>query len=66
MSVMTTFLGLLPILIGLGAGSDVMKRIAAPMAGGIFTSMIMELTVYPAIFYIWKKRELKLIDKPNN
>jgi Cu(I)/Ag(I) efflux system membrane protein CusA/SilA len=59
MTVMTTFLGLLPILIGMGAGSDVMKRIAAPMAGGIFTSMILELTVYPAIFYVWKKRELK-------
>ncbi|MBU1101317.1 MAG: CusA/CzcA family heavy metal efflux RND transporter [Bacteroidetes bacterium] len=58
MTVMTTFLGLLPIIIGLGAGSDVMKRIAAPMVGGIFTSMIMELTVYPAIFYLIKKREL--------
>ncbi len=59
MTVMTTFLGLLPILIGLGIGSDVMKRIAAPMVGGIFTSMIMELTVYPAIFFALKKRELK-------
>ncbi|MFC2084461.1 efflux RND transporter permease subunit, partial [Bacteroidota bacterium] len=58
MTVMTTFLGLLPIVIGMGTGSDVMKRIAAPMVGGIFTSMLMELTVYPAIFYIWKKREL--------
>jgi Cu(I)/Ag(I) efflux system membrane protein CusA/SilA len=35
-----------------------MKRIAAPMAGGIFTSMLMELTVYPAIYFIWKKREI--------
>ena len=59
MTVMTTMLGLLPILIGLGAGSDVMKRIAAPMVGGILTSMIMELTVYPAIFYTIKKREVK-------
>ena len=59
MTVMTTMLGLLPILIGLGAGSDVMKRIAAPMVGGILTSMIMELTVYPAIFYSIKRRELK-------
>ena len=59
MTVMTTMLGLLPILIGLGAGSDVMKRIAAPMVGGIFTSMIMELTVYPAIFYTIKRREVK-------
>jgi Cu(I)/Ag(I) efflux system membrane protein CusA/SilA len=59
MTVMTTLLGLLPIVIGLGTGSDVMKRIAAPMVGGILTSMIMELTVYPAIFYTIKKRELK-------
>ncbi|MCF8259305.1 MAG: CusA/CzcA family heavy metal efflux RND transporter [Melioribacteraceae bacterium] len=63
MTVMTTFLGLLPILIGVGAGSDVMKRIAAPMVGGIFTSMIMELTVYPAIFFVLKKRELVKIAK---
>lgn len=59
MTVMTTMLGLLPILIGLGAGSDVMKRIAAPMVGGILTSFIMELTVYPAIFYTVKRREVK-------
>ncbi|MFZ2322883.1 MAG: CusA/CzcA family heavy metal efflux RND transporter [Ignavibacteriaceae bacterium] len=59
MTVMTTMLGLLPILIGLGTGSDVMKRIAAPMVGGILTSMIMELTVYPAIFYTIKRREVK-------
>ena len=59
MTVMTTMLGLLPILIGLGAGSDVMKRIAAPMVGGILTSMIMELTVYPAIYYAIKRREVR-------
>ncbi|MCK9280901.1 MAG: CusA/CzcA family heavy metal efflux RND transporter [Melioribacteraceae bacterium] len=59
MTVMTTLLGLLPIVIGLGTGSDVMKRIAAPMVGGIITSMIMELTVYPAIYFTIKKRELK-------
>jgi Cu(I)/Ag(I) efflux system membrane protein CusA/SilA len=53
-------------LIGLGAGSDVMKRIAAPMVGGILTSMIMELTVYPAIFYTIKKREVKKMLEENN
>ena len=58
MTVMTTMLGLMPILIGTGIGADVMKRIAAPMVGGIMTSFIMELTVYPAIYYIWKKRQL--------
>jgi len=66
MTVMTTMLGLLPILIGLGAGSDVMKRIAAPMVGGILTSMIMELTVYPAIFYAIKRREVKKLLEENN
>jgi len=66
MTVMTTLLGLLPIVIGLGTGSDVMKRIAAPMVGGILTSMIMELTVYPAIFYTIKKRELRRMNLENN
>lgn len=67
MTVMTTMLGLLPILIGLGTGSDVMKRIAAPMVGGILTSMIMELTVYPAIFYTIKRREVKkMLTSENN
>ncbi len=59
MTVMVLFFGLLPILIGHGSGGDVMKRIAAPMAGGIFTSLIMELTIFPAIFYLLKRRELK-------
>ena len=59
MTVLVLFFGLLPILIGHGAGSDVMKRIAAPMAGGIFTSMVMELTIFPAIYYIIKKRKIK-------
>lgn len=66
MTVMTTLLGLLPIVIGLGTGSDVMKRIAAPMVGGIITSMIMELTVYPAIFYTIKRREVNKMLKENN
>lgn len=65
MTVMTTLLGLLPIVIGLGTGSDVMKRIAAPMVGGIITSMIMELTVYPAIFYSLKRREVKKLLEEN-
>jgi len=41
-----------------GAGSDVMKRIAAPMVGGLFTSFLMELLVYPAIYYLWRERKL--------
>lgn len=59
MTVLVLFFGLLPILIGYGAGNDVMKRIAAPLAGGIFTSLIMELTIFPAVFYILKRKELK-------
>ncbi len=59
MTVMVLFFGLLPILIGHGSGGDVMKRIAAPMAGGIFTSLVMELTIFPAIFYLLKRREMK-------
>jgi Cu(I)/Ag(I) efflux system membrane protein CusA/SilA len=54
MTVATTFLGLVPILWAVGTGSDVMKRIAAPMIGGIFTSFLLELLVYPAIYQIWK------------
>jgi len=66
MTVMTTLLGLMPIIIGMGTGSDVMKRIAAPMVGGIITSLIMELTLFPAIFYAIKKRELIKMLKSNN
>jgi Cu(I)/Ag(I) efflux system membrane protein CusA/SilA len=54
MTVATTFLGLVPILWAIGTGSDVMKRIAAPMIGGIFTSFVLELVVYPAVYQIWK------------
>jgi Cu(I)/Ag(I) efflux system membrane protein CusA/SilA len=52
--------GLLPILWSHGAGADVMKRIATPMIGGVVTSTIMELAVYPAIFFIWRSRRLKV------
>jgi copper/silver efflux system protein len=58
MMVMTTMIGLVPILWSAGTGADLMKRIAAPMVGGLVTSFVLELTVYPAIFAIWKKREL--------
>ncbi len=54
MTVATTFLGLVPIMWATGTGADVMKRIAAPMVGGIFTSFLLELLVYPAIYEIWK------------
>jgi Cu(I)/Ag(I) efflux system membrane protein CusA/SilA len=51
--------GLLPILWSHGAGADVMKRIATPMIGGVVTSTVMELAVYPAIFFLWRSRRLK-------
>ncbi len=54
MTVAVMFMGLVPIMWSTGAGSDVMKRIAAPMIGGIFTSFIMELLVYPAIYEVWR------------
>jgi Cu(I)/Ag(I) efflux system membrane protein CusA/SilA len=54
MTVATMFMGLAPIMWSVGTGADVMKRIAAPMLGGIFTSFILELVVYPAIYEVWK------------
>jgi Cu(I)/Ag(I) efflux system membrane protein CusA/SilA len=56
MTVTAAFVGLLPIMWSLGAGSDVMKRIAAPMVGGLVTSFVLELLVYPAIYAVWKWR----------
>jgi Cu(I)/Ag(I) efflux system membrane protein CusA/SilA len=54
MTVAVDFIGLVPVMWATGTGSDVMKRIAAPMVAGMFTSFIMELVVYPAIYAIWK------------
>ena len=59
MTFATTCIGLVPILWATGTGSDVMKRIAAPMVGGIFTSFALELLVYPAIYEIWKSRRIR-------
>jgi Cu(I)/Ag(I) efflux system membrane protein CusA/SilA len=54
MTVACMFMGLVPIMWSTGSGADVMKRIAAPMIGGIFTSFVLELMVYPAIYEVWK------------
>jgi len=54
MTVMAAFMGLLPIMWSTGAGADMMKRVAAPMVGGLATSFLLELLVYPAIYFIWK------------
>jgi copper/silver efflux system protein len=53
MTAATMFVGLVPIMWSTGTGSDVMKRIAAPMIGGIVTSFLLELVVYPALYEIW-------------
>jgi Cu(I)/Ag(I) efflux system membrane protein CusA/SilA len=56
--------GLAPILWSHGAGADVMKRIATPMVGGVITSTLMELLVYPAIFFIWRSRAIRNTQSP--
>jgi Cu(I)/Ag(I) efflux system membrane protein CusA/SilA len=58
MTVATILVGLLPVLWSTGTGADVMKRIAAPMVGGVITSGLLELVVYPALYLIWKGRTL--------
>ncbi|MEI7941955.1 MAG: CusA/CzcA family heavy metal efflux RND transporter [Candidatus Riflemargulisbacteria bacterium] len=60
MTVTTAFIGLMPIMLARSSdvGADVTKRIAAPMVGGLLTSFLMELLVYPAIYYLWKAKEL--------
>ncbi|HZI58764.1 MAG TPA: efflux RND transporter permease subunit, partial [Verrucomicrobiae bacterium] len=54
MTVAAAFLGLVPLMWATGTGSDVMKRIAAPMIGGVITSFLLELLVYPAVYQIWR------------
>ena len=58
MTVLTTMTGLLPIMWSTGTGADLMRRIAAPMVGGLATSFLLELTVYPAVFALWKTRAM--------
>lgn len=60
MTFATTCIGLFPIMWATGIGSDLMKRIASPMVGGIFASFLLELLVYPAIYEIWRSRTLDL------
>jgi Cu(I)/Ag(I) efflux system membrane protein CusA/SilA len=60
MTVLAAFFGLLPIMWSIGAGADVMKRIAAPMVGGLATSFVLELLVYPAVYLLWKGRGVPL------
>ena len=59
MTVAVILAGLVPIMFSHGTGADVMKRIAAPMVGGVITSTILELVIYPAIYMLWKGREFR-------
>lgn len=61
MTVAALFMGLIPIMWSVGAGADVMKRIAAPMIGGLVTSFALELLIYPVVFFIWKGMSLGYI-----
>ena len=56
MTVSCAFIGLLPVMWSAGTGADMMKRVAAPLMGGLFTSFILELLVYPPVYAIWKWR----------
>ena len=58
MTVVSTMVGLLPIMWGHGAGAQTMKRIAAPMVGGMVSSTILTLVVIPAIYALWKEWEM--------
>lgn len=60
MTVISTFSGLLPILWATGAGADTMRRLAVPMIGGLGTSFILELLIYPILFYLIKRRSVKV------
>lgn len=60
MTVSALFMGLIPIMWSTGAGADVMKRIAAPMIGGLASSFLLELLIYPVLYFEWRSREMKI------
>lgn len=59
MTVAAAFMGLMPIMFSTSAGADMMKRIAAPMIGGLITSFLLELLIYPPIYKLWKRKEVQ-------
>jgi Cu(I)/Ag(I) efflux system membrane protein CusA/SilA len=65
MAVMAILMGLFPIMWSHGAGADVMKRIATPMVGGVITSFILDLLIYPVVFMVWKARAVRRLAKPS-
>jgi len=66
MTVSTTIIALFPVMFGTGTGSEVMKRIASPMVGGLVSSIILTLLILPAVYGVWKRAELRnqLADEP--
>ena len=66
MTVATDMIGLLPLLWAVGTGADVTRRLVAPLIGGIAVSFLMELLVYPVVFYLWKRRELPKAPTPQH
>jgi Cu(I)/Ag(I) efflux system membrane protein CusA/SilA len=60
MTAAAIIIGLLPILYGSGTGSEVMSRIAAPMVGGMVSALILTLLVLPAVYFLWRKKQLSL------
>ena len=66
MTVVTTFVGLVPLLWASGAGSDTMRRLAAPMVGGLATSFVLELLIYPVLFYSAKRLTLDRETRPDS
>jgi Cu(I)/Ag(I) efflux system membrane protein CusA/SilA len=60
MTVLTVIIGLIPIMYGDGTGSEVMQRIAAPMIGGMASALLLTLLVLPAVFQLWKRREINI------
>jgi Cu(I)/Ag(I) efflux system membrane protein CusA/SilA len=63
MTVFAAMIGLLPIMWSVGTGADLMKRIAAPMIGGLVTSFLMELLVYPAVYFLWKRKSVREVSE---
>jgi Cu(I)/Ag(I) efflux system membrane protein CusA/SilA len=59
MAVLAILMGLLPIMWSDGTGADVMKRIATPVVGGVITSFVLDLLIYPVVYMVWKAREVR-------
>ncbi len=59
MTVATIAVGLLPVMLGSGTGSEIMSRIAAPMVGGTASALLLTLVVIPVLYFLWRQREIE-------